>query len=580
MPLADAINDAKFSSLSIENQRSLAQQYEPSLGQLDGFGQDRILTRLAKDPFTFTEQRHGLAPGSLKDVWPLDITPEARQQYGLPDDQIDIEPSRIATAGWVLADQVKQAAQASGGAGGPDFDRTLPLQTTQNDPTTTPTTQDGNRVATTTGYDPALLAQQVEADRVENERVKTGLKQLGRGAAVMTGGTLMAPLGVTAALAGAAGAGGVSNVGLGLGGFGEGVVEGLKQEGFGQALGLPIRALLGIGRGIQAARAARVLRAEAKVPNAIPTAIDKATNEATAEAGRRVAATTTLAKPGGTIDRALPTSVRRTLRSRATPDPTIHISPTGGVTRLRQPSQPPPPGTLAGTTGAPTTITPVSAQPVASPATPTLGTIGMPTTASSTRGLRPPTRQRGPRFSPAPSGVPASAIPTEASRLSNTALKETETLINVQKKINKVLATDDIPAALSTLGTIERRLGTTLPSAGRARLYQSILTHQEGKGLKSALLRNVEIGALRGFTFSGGKVGIAIASGALGGLSTLIRRATHYIRKDPAFALSMGQALSLPTKIERTARVVALLQPVMAQQEEQRPSPLTAPRTH
>ena len=121
------VADPEFLSLPADRQRTLAAQIDPDVGQLDVWGQDRLLTRLAPDPYTFTEQRHGLPAGLMKSLQqlessggtnlvsrtgvmgPYQITGATGRAYGLPDDQWMDELAQLSTAGNILADNLKTA---------------------------------------------------------------------------------------------------------------------------------------------------------------------------------------------------------------------------------------------------------------------------------------------------------------------------------------------------------------------------------------------------------------------------------------------------------------------------------------
>lgn len=121
------VADARFTQLPADRQRALAAQADPRLGQLDPYAQDRLLTRMAPDPYAFTETRHGLPPGLMKSMHhlessdgknlrsktgvlgPFQITGATGSAYGLPNDQWMDELAQLSTAGNILADNLKTA---------------------------------------------------------------------------------------------------------------------------------------------------------------------------------------------------------------------------------------------------------------------------------------------------------------------------------------------------------------------------------------------------------------------------------------------------------------------------------------
>jgi hypothetical protein len=121
------VGDPEFLQLPAERQRVLAAQVDPDIGQLDQWGQDRLLTRLAPDPYTFTETRHGLPAGFFKSMrqlessggtnlksptgvlGPYQITGKTGRAFGLPDDQWMDELAQLSTAGNIMADNLKTA---------------------------------------------------------------------------------------------------------------------------------------------------------------------------------------------------------------------------------------------------------------------------------------------------------------------------------------------------------------------------------------------------------------------------------------------------------------------------------------
>lgn len=131
MPPSDGlpglVADPQFQALPIEQQRRVASAVEPALGQLDGYAQDRILTRLAPDPMAFTEQRHGLPTGILSAIQGVEsggdpnavsptgvrgafqITGPTGRAYGLPEDQWTDPLAQLSTAGHIMAGNLKQA---------------------------------------------------------------------------------------------------------------------------------------------------------------------------------------------------------------------------------------------------------------------------------------------------------------------------------------------------------------------------------------------------------------------------------------------------------------------------------------
>lgn len=125
--LRGLVADPDFASLPVERQRALAARLDPDIGKLDAWAQDRLLTRLAPDPYAFTETRHGLPPGLLKAMHdlessngknlvsatgvrgPFQITGRTGRAYGLPEDQWNDELAQLATAGNILRDNLKRA---------------------------------------------------------------------------------------------------------------------------------------------------------------------------------------------------------------------------------------------------------------------------------------------------------------------------------------------------------------------------------------------------------------------------------------------------------------------------------------
>ena len=502
--LRGLVADPDFATLPVDRQRALAVEADPDLGGLDRWGVDRILTKLAPDPFGFTETRHGLPSGSLKALHqlessggkhlrsptgaegPFQITKATGRAYGLPDDQWMDETAQLATAGNILADNLKRtkgdvreafnlyAASQDRGWYADRILQTTGVDLGQPQPTATTTTRTtvpgsipeagGARVKRDLAAFPAGLAA---IPRVLGNLVTTGHPE---GLQDVLG--VLAPLNIPADLA----VGGPVEYATGSRRAGDAATAVTA------IAGPPIvRGLLGAGRGLMESRRASALRSAARTSSAVEKATGAAITDAEGQIGQRLAATRDTIQGVNTDLRAASPYSAKQLRKLAKDDPAVSISPTGSVTR------------------------------------------------------RTPTGQMGKTLAP----VDQTAIPSGVSAASNAALGETGALRNASRAVRRAIAAHphDPTKALSALTKAEARLGTKLPDAEKARLYQAILLHNNGAGLRPVLKAGMR--DVIGQTLIGGNVGHAWAAYTLG------QGLMQHLARDPAFALKFGDAIRL-----------------------------------